>query len=55
MVVERDGAARMIPVDVLGQDGLHTGIATDALKAGDLVMTKGHVRLRPGQAVQAAS
>lgn len=47
----RDSAARMVPVQVTGYEGMHVGITGAGLAAGDMVVVKGNERLREGQAV----
>jgi RND family efflux transporter MFP subunit len=46
-----DGKAKMIPVEVLGYDGLTAGVLSDYIKPGMLVVIKGHERLSDGQQV----
>jgi RND family efflux transporter MFP subunit len=43
--------ARMIPVDVIGYEGLTAGVAAQDLKNGMRVVVKGNERLRDGQKV----
>jgi RND family efflux transporter MFP subunit len=47
----QDGAARMVPVQVTGYDGMYVGINGPDLEDGDLVVVKGNERLREGQPV----
>ncbi|GMU91961.1 MAG: hypothetical protein AMXMBFR4_10190 [Candidatus Hydrogenedentota bacterium] len=47
-----DGRAVRAPVDVVGYEGLTAGIRGDGIHVGAVVVTKGHERLRPGQAVE---
>lgn len=47
----QDSAAKMVPVEVIGYDGMHVGITGPGLEAGDLVVVKGNERLREGQPV----
>ncbi len=44
--------AQMIPVRIIGYDGLWVGIQSDALKNGSLVVVKGNERLQNGQPLQ---
>ena len=46
-----EGKAKMIPVDVLGYDGLTAGVLSDYITPGMQVIIKGHERLRDGQPV----
>jgi RND family efflux transporter MFP subunit len=46
--------ADMIPVEVVGYDGLTVGVRADTLKAGMSVVTSGNERLRDGQTVAVA-
>lgn len=46
-----DSKARMIPVNVIGYEGLTTGVVAQDLKDGMMVVVKGNERLRDGQAV----
>ncbi|KPK24661.1 MAG: hypothetical protein AMJ61_13460 [Desulfobacterales bacterium SG8_35_2] len=48
----KDSAAKMVPVQVIGYDGMHVGITGPGLEAGDLVVVKGNERLREGQPVR---
>lgn len=50
--VARDGQAVMVPVRPLGYKGSEAGVRAEGLAAGDLVVTKGNERLRPGQPLQ---
>ena len=50
--VRKDGVAQMIPVTVLGYQGLATGVAGPGLVAGMDVVTKGNERIRTGQALK---
>ena len=43
--------AAMLPVDIIGFEGLEAGVASPGLKAGMLVVIEGNERLRDGQAV----
>lgn len=47
-----DGAARLLPVTVLGYEGDWAGVEADGLQAGMQIVVKGQERLREGQAVQ---
>jgi RND family efflux transporter MFP subunit len=47
----KDSAAKMVPVQVTGYDGMYVGIAGPGLENGDTVVVKGNERLREGQAV----
>jgi len=47
--VARDGQAAMVPVRPLGYKGSEAGVRAEGLAAGDMVVTKGNERLRPGQ------
>jgi RND family efflux transporter MFP subunit len=49
--VVKDSTAKMVPVQVIGYDGMQVGIAGPGLEGGDLVVTKGNERLREGQPV----
>ena len=46
-----DAKARMIPVDVIGYQGLTVGVQSPDLAEGMQVVVKGHERLRNGQDV----
>jgi RND family efflux transporter MFP subunit len=46
-----DTKAKMIPVQVTGYNGMKTGVKSNALKSGMVVVIKGNERLRDGQAV----
>jgi RND family efflux transporter MFP subunit len=48
-----DSKARMIPVKVIGYEGLTTGVIANGLKDGMNVVVKGNERLRDGQMVMA--
>jgi RND family efflux transporter MFP subunit len=45
----RDGAAKMVPVQVTGYDSMQVGVAAADLAEGALVVVKGNERLREGQ------
>lgn len=47
-----DGQARQVEVSVLGYDAYSAGISGEGLAAGQLVIVKGHERLRDGQAIE---
>ncbi|MBI5556369.1 MAG: efflux RND transporter periplasmic adaptor subunit [Deltaproteobacteria bacterium] len=49
---EVDGAARLLPVTLLGYEGDRAGVETDGLKPGMRIVVKGHERLRDGQPLQ---
>jgi RND family efflux transporter MFP subunit len=49
-----DSKAKMIPVSIVGYQGMHTGVKADALNPGMKVVVKGNERLRDGQQVAAA-
>lgn len=51
----KDSAAKMVPVEVLGYDGMHVGITGPGLAEGDAVVVKGNERLRDGQPVMTAN
>jgi len=46
-----DAKAAMLPVQIIGFDGLDAGIAAEGLEEGTLVVVEGNERLRNGQAV----
>jgi len=46
-----DAKATMLPVQVIGFEGLEAGVASPGLKEGMLVVVEGNERLRNGQAV----
>lgn len=46
-----DGKAVMVPVKVIGYDGIMAGVSGAGLGKGTVVVIKGNERLRPGQAV----
>ncbi len=48
----RDGQAAMVPVQPVGFKGFEAGVRAQGLADGDLVVTKGNERLRPGQPLQ---
>jgi len=50
--VVKDSAAKMVPVQVIGYEGMTAGIAGEGLEVGDLVVVKGNERLRDGQPVR---
>jgi multidrug efflux pump subunit AcrA (membrane-fusion protein) len=50
-----DSRARMIPVMVIGYDGLKAGVESTDLKAGMLVVLEGNERLQDEQAIEVAS
>ena len=47
----QDAKATMLPVQVIGYEGLDAGVASPGLKEGVLVVIEGNERLRNGQAV----
>ena len=47
----QDAAAKMVPVQVTGYDGMYVGVAGPGLENGDTVIVKGNERLREGQPV----
>ncbi len=47
----QDGKAAMLPVEVIGFEGLDAGVASPGLKEGMLVVVDGNERLRNGQAI----
>lgn len=49
-----DSKAKMIPVSIVGYQGMQTGVRAEALKPGMKVVVKGNERLRDGQMVAAA-
>jgi len=49
--VVKDSTAKMVPVQVIGYDGMQVGIAGPGLENGDTVVIKGNERLREGQPV----
>jgi len=49
--VVKDSTAKMVPVQVIGYDGMQVGIAGTGLEGGDMVVIKGNERLREGQPV----
>lgn len=51
----KDSAARMVPVQVTGYDGMSVGVAGPGLEKGDTVVVKGNERLREGQPVTIAN
>jgi len=53
--IVRDSAAKMVPVQVIGYEGMTVGISGEGLAAGDLVVVKGNERLREGQPVTFAN
>ena len=46
-----DGKTAMIPVNVVGYNGLNAGVKSDQLDSGMLVVVEGNERLRDGQAI----
>jgi RND family efflux transporter MFP subunit len=46
-----ESKAKMIPVEVVGYDGLNAGVASEGLSEGMMVVIKGNERLRDGQEV----
>jgi RND family efflux transporter MFP subunit len=48
----KDSTARMVPVQVIGYEGMHVGITGADLAEGDMVVVKGNERLREGQPVR---
>jgi membrane fusion protein (multidrug efflux system) len=49
--VVKDSAAKMVPVQVIGYDGMQVGITGPGLEEGDMAVIKGNERLREGQPV----
>lgn len=47
----KDNTAKMVPVQVIGYEGMHVGIEGAGLEQGDMVVVKGNERLREGQPV----
>jgi RND family efflux transporter MFP subunit len=47
----KDSAAKIVPVQVIGYDGMQVGIAGTGVEEGDTVVVKGNERLREGQPV----
>ena len=47
----QDAKATMLPVQVIGFEGLDAGVASPGLKEGMLVVVEGNERLRNGQSV----
>ena len=47
----KDSAAKMVPVQVAGYDGMYVAISGPGLENGDMVIIKGNERLREGQPV----
>ena len=47
----KDATAKMVPVQVIGYDGMYVGVAGTDLAEGDMVVVKGNERLREGQPV----
>jgi membrane fusion protein, multidrug efflux system len=45
----RDSAAKMVPVQVIGYEGMQVGLTGPDLAPGDTVVVKGNERLREGQ------
>ena len=48
----KDAAAKMVPVQVVGYDGMSVAVAGPGLADGDMVVVKGNERLREGQQVR---
>ena len=48
----KDSAAKMVPVQVVGYDGMFVAVAGAGLADGDMVVVKGNERLREGQPVR---
>jgi RND family efflux transporter MFP subunit len=48
----QDSTAKMVPVQVIGYDGMYVGISGSGLESGDTVVVKGNERLREGQPVR---
>ncbi len=48
----KDSTAKMVPVQVIGYDGMYVGVAGEGLADGDMVVVKGNERLREGQPVR---
>ncbi|NOS35040.1 MAG: efflux RND transporter periplasmic adaptor subunit, partial [Deltaproteobacteria bacterium] len=46
-----DGKAVMVPVKVVGYEGMTAVVAAEGLKEGMKVVVKGNERLRDGQAI----
>lgn len=53
--IVNDGEAKMIPVQVVGYQGLMAGVKSDKLQEGMKVVIKGNERLREGQIVHIIS
>jgi RND family efflux transporter MFP subunit len=49
--IVKDSAAKMVPVQVVGYDGMRVGIMGAGLETGDMAVVKGNERLREGQPV----
>ncbi|KPJ98354.1 MAG: hypothetical protein AMJ60_08570 [Desulfobacterales bacterium SG8_35] len=47
----QDSSAKMVPVQVIGYEGMQVGITGPGLAEGDVVVVKGNERLRDGQPV----
>ena len=47
-----DGAAKMIPVKVLGYEGMKASISGEGLEPGMMIVVKGNERIRDGQPVR---
>ena len=52
IVTVKDGKAVSVPVAVMGNEGLLSGLEGDGLEPGMTVIVKGHERLRDGQSVE---
>jgi RND family efflux transporter MFP subunit len=48
----QDSTAKMVPVEVIGYEGMHVGITGAGVERGGTVVVKGNERLREGQAVR---
>jgi RND family efflux transporter MFP subunit len=48
----KGSAAKMVPVQVIGYDGMNVGVAGAGLETGDMVVVKGNERLREGQPIR---
>lgn len=52
LFLAEEGAAKMIPVAILGYRGLQVAVDGDGLTAGQQVVVKGNERIRDGQAIR---
>ena len=48
----KDSTAKMVPVQIIGYDGMFVGVSGAGLADGDMVVVKGNERLREGQPVR---